>query len=480
MVSLELKDIQGYILNEYPQLIFSRFSFLKMGDARLAKEWLSNLFDKITNAEPNLAKETALNIAFTANGLKALEMNAQNINAFTTEFREGMVTDHRKRLLGDIDSSDPKLWQWGNAQNYISPSLESTNETIHLVIMVFGIDKTTCLEYFDKLKEDFTKLGLEEVNNIDGQTLENNKEHFGFKDGISQPIIKESGLPGNDRDMVPAGEFLMGYKNLYNVFPQTPLIQHEEGDLNLLAADAGDSGNKDLGRNGSYLVIRHMEQDVTAFWEFMNDSTRDEHGHIIAEESIRLASRMFGRWPGGAPLTKYPLQDPGIISTDNDFGYAQTDEDGLKCPFGSHIRRSNPRDSFEDIDSKESVRLSNRHRIIRRARPYGDPIIGSPTNHKPKGEVGILFNCFNADISRQFEFIQYTWSNIPKPKQLYNDPDPIIGVKEVPEPGVEQNFTIQMEPINMTVKGLKRFVRIRGGAYFFFPSISAIRYLSTI
>jgi deferrochelatase/peroxidase EfeB len=91
-----------------------------------------------------------------------------------------------------------------------------------------------------------------------------------------------------------------------------------------------------------------------------------------------------------------------------------------------------------------------------------------------------LFTCFNADISRQFEFIQYTWANYPKFKQLYNDPDPIIGVRENPEPGLQQNFTIPQEPVSKMVTNLQRFVKIKGGAYFFFPSITAIRYLATL
>ena len=124
--------------------------------------------------------------------------------------------------------------------------------------------------------------------------------------------------------------------------------------------------------------------------------------------------------------------------------------------------------------------LTRRHRIIRRARLYGDPYEGSPTHYTPEGEVGLLFTCFNADISRQYEFIQYTWASYPKFKQLYNDPDPIIGIRENPEPGTEQNFTIPGTPVNTYITGLQRFVTVKGGAYFFFPSLTAINFLTTI
>ncbi len=474
METLELQDIQGYIIRGYSHMMYSRYVLLEVSNKSLAKKWISAVSDTVTNAthEPSKANlpDTCLNIAFTHNGLLALGMDEENAGHFTREFREGMTTEHRQRLLGDFDSSAPDNWTWGGTKN----------KPVHMVLMVFGRDKDICLNYYTQLQTEFTNNGLLEMLQIDGQTLPNNREHFGFRDGISQPIIKGSGRFGPEENMIDAGEFLMGYKNEYHVFPDAPLLTKEQGEMNMLPTDAGGSGRKDLGRNGSYLVMRQMEQDVDGYWSFMNEKTKNEDGSVNVDESIKLAAKMMGRWPSGAPIVKFPDKDPGGNSDDNDFNYAKEDPDGLKCPFGSHLRRSNPRDSFEDANAKTSTWLTNRHRIIRRARLYGDPYIGSPNNKTPKGEVGLLFNCFNADISRQFEFIQYTWGNFPKVKQLYNDPDPITGVRENIAEGEQQNFTIQSCPVNKTVTGLKRFVTIRGGAYFFFPSITAIRYISTI
>ena len=186
---------------------------------------------------------------------------------------------------------------------------------------------------------------------------------------------------------------------------------------------------------------------------------------------------MVGRWPSGAPLTLHPHKDPGGMSNEDVFSYAAHDKDGTKCPFGSHLRRVNPRDVFEDNGPKQSLKLTNKHRIIRRARLYGKPIAGSPTNHNPEGEVGLHFMCFQADIGRQFEFLMHTWANYPNFQELYNDPDPIIGVKQnVPN----QNFTIQEKPANKCVPNLQRFVTVRGGGYFFFPSVMAIRYIASL
>ncbi len=475
MEVLELNDIQAYVIHDYADMLYSRYVLLKVEDRESAKKWISAIAADITHAiaHPETLEhqpsQTALNIAFTATGLKALGLHDENIRAFSREFREGIDTPHRRRMLGDSGKSSPDTWNWGN----------SADESVHILLMVFGINEEVCLNYFNELQSDYLAHGLSDNLHLDGLTLENNKEHFGFRDGISQPVMYGSGIQGPKNDMVQPGEFIMGYKNEYRVYPQSPLIVHEQGDINLLPADAAQTGQKDLGKNGTYLVIRQMDQDVNAFWTFMNEKTKNQDGTVNTLESTKLAAKMLGRWPGGAPVTKFPDFDPGIISDDNDFGYAEHDPEGMKCPFGSHLRRANPRDSFEDNGAKLSVTLSNRHRIIRRARLYGEPIIGSPTNHNPSGPVGILFNCFNADISRQYEFVQFTWANSAKVKELYNDPDPFIGAQEE-RPDLEQNFTIQRQPVNKTVKGLQRFVTIRGGAYFFFPSITAIKYLSTI
>ena len=474
MQTLELEDIQGFIVRGYKHMQFSRFVLLMITDAAAAKKFINSISDVITNAAhvPNKADlpQTSLNLAFTSAGLKALGLNEKNMQHFTREFREGMTTEHRQRLLGDFGRSAPKNWRWGG----------TTNDPVHLSLMIFGRNEDICMNYYRQLQQQFSNSGLQELMQLDGQTLSHNKEHFGYRDGISQPTIIGSGRTGPSNDQIKPGEFVLGYKNEYDVFPDSPLLAAEQGDYNLLPTDAGGSGKKDLGRNGSYLVMRQMQQDVNSYWTFINNQTQNEDGTVNMEESLKLGAKMMGRWQSGAPVVKYPEKDPGAYSDDNDFGYMNLDKDGTKCPFGSHLRRSNPRDNFEDDGSKESWRLTKRHRIIRRARLYGEPYEGSPTNLTPNGEVGLLFLCFNADISRQFEFIQYTWANFPKFKELYNDPDPITGVRETPEHGQEQNFTIQDTPVSRVITDLQRHVHIRGGAYFFFPSITTIRYLTTI
>ena len=479
MKTVDKQDIQGFILRGYGHLKDTRYYLLHVGNAELGKKWLDTICNDITDGQHRPVK-TGLNIAFAHAGLKALGMNEENLRAFSREFREGMDTEHRNRLLGDEGTSGPKNWIFGgNAENAQDP--KTGDENIHIMLMAFAENEAVLAEFSTELEAAFTQHELTIVMPLDGKLLEDNKIHIGFRDGISQPIIKGTEKTGPESNMVATGEFLMGYENEYGVYPDTPFIYKEQGDVSLLPLDNGGSGHRDLGHNGSYLVYRKMEEKVDVFWEFMNENTKSKDGALDEDASIKLASQMIGRWPNGSPLVKFPdaMPDTGMTD-DDDFGYHATDQNAQKCPFGSHMRRNNPRDSFEGNSAKMSLKLTNKHRIIRRGRSYGEPLVSTPTNHKPSSEIGLHFMCFNADIAGQFEFIQHTWANFPRFEQLYNDPDPITGVRDIEGENVIQNFTIQADPINKCVKDLKQFVTVKGGVYLFFPSISAIKYISTI
>ncbi len=474
MITIEIKDIQGLVLKGYGKMQFARYCMLQVSDKTLAKEWLASVVPLISDGD-NSPIDACLNMAFTRSGLSALGMHETNIRNFGREFREGMVTPHRQRLLGDFDSSAPEKWRWGG---------RATNgcdeNAIHVMLMVFGRTAELLDAFYSDLQTSFVHKGLQVLMNLDGQINKDGKEHFGFRDGIAQPVIKGSGQTGDGANMVAPGEFILGYKNQYGVYPETPLITTQQGDLSLLPNDEEGSAYKNIGRNGSYLVFRQMEQNVDLFWQFMNDNSKKADGSVDETESIRLASKMVGRWPSGAPLAVFPESDPGQLSDMDNFGYHAHDREGQRCPFGSHIRRTNPRDAFEENKAKLSSKLTNKHRILRRGRSYGPAIDAGPANHKPSDEVGLHFICVNANIENQFEFIQRTWSNNPKFQNLSDDPDPISGTMENRDGSLRQNFTVQDFPVNRCVKDVPQFVTIRGGAYFFLPSLSAIRYLSTI
>jgi deferrochelatase/peroxidase EfeB len=171
-------------------------------------------------------------------------------------------------------------------------------------------------------------------------------------------------------------------------------------------------------------------------------------------------------------LTLSPDYDDAAIGADgkrnNDFGFAESDAVGYACPIGSHVRRSNPRDVLHPNGPSRSLEISNRHRIMRRGRPYEET---SPNGR----EVGLFFIAINADLQRQFEFVQQTWLNNPTFNGLTNDCDPIVSNSD--GAGV---MTIQRSPVRKTVSGVPRFITVKGGAYFFVPGLRALRYLAAL
>lgn len=460
---LELGDIQGFIIRGYAKMGHARYCALSIQNPTEAKQWLTEISKFITTTIDK-GGDTCLNLAFSIAGFRRLGLKKENLKNFSIEFRDGMASEHRSRMLGDLGESNPVNWAWGS----------ENHPEVDILLMLFGNTQETLDTYYAEQKKWFENNGLSEIINLDGITLPENREHFGFRDGISQPVIKGSGRSGPDFNLIEPGEFILGYNNEYGVYPESPLIEIPQGDENLLPEDANGTGLKDLGRNGSYLVFRQLQQHVDKFWDFMIEKGGS------AEEATKLASKMMGRWPSGAPLVNFPDKDPGGNSDDDNFLYAKEDPTGAKCPFGSHLRRNNPRDHFEDNSPSTSLSLTKKHRIMRRARLYGEPIVGSALDHKPQSEVGLLFMSFQANIGMQFEFLQHTWANYPNFRNYYNDPDPIIGTMDKPYLGYEQNFTIQGDPVSKTVTGLKPFVRTRGGGYFFFPGIMAVRYLGSL
>jgi Dyp-type peroxidase family len=474
MATIELSDIQGIVLHGYGAYDVSRFVLLRVTDAAAARGWLRSVAESVSTADAvapptSGAAAPVFNLAFTAAGLRALGLAEANLSGFSHEFREGMVTPHRQRLLGDFGESDPQRWRWGGPNN----------EPVHVMLLLYAPDESSMEAFWERHRREVSSAGLECVGRLDGTTLPGRREHFGFRDGIGQPSVKCVDTGGPVANQVALGEFVLGYPNEYDVLPDSPALTELQGDVGLLAADAA-TGRRDFGRNGSYLVFRQMSQDVRGFWSFVRE-------HAGSDEAVvKLASQMVGRWPSGAPLALHPDADPGGLSDEDDFGYRPDDPHGERCPVGSHVRRTNPRDGLLDSTTEQSTRITNHHRIIRRSRAYGATAAGSMspsellTAPAPGHEVGLHFLCFNANIANQFQFIQFNWAGSAKFERFYNDPDPLIGVRDAGAAGPPPVFTIPGTPVRKVVSGLKRFVEVHGGAYLFMPGKRAIRFLASI
>jgi Dyp-type peroxidase family len=466
--TLDLDDIQGIVTRGYRDLRAATYVLLRISDPTLARAWLGTIAAEVTNAQVN-PTATAVNVACTPSGLKQLGLPPEALAAFSLEFTGGMATSHRSRMLGDQDESAPERWSWGGPNN----------EPIDLVLALFASDWTALATHYETHASRFAPSRLTQVAKLETSDL-GDVEHFGFRDGVSQPIIEGIPVPGVPANTIKAGEFLLGYPNEYGLYTDRPLLPRTADPAHILLADAAGSDNADLGRNGTYLVFRQLRQDVRGFWRFLDASTKQSDSTSDAAARTKLAARMVGRWQSGAPLVLAPEADDPSLGTSNDFAYFQTDAEGTRCPIGAHVRRSNPRDSLDpNPGSANSIAIGKRHRIIRRGREYGKPL---PAHERfsapPTGddERGLHFLCIGANIARQFEFIQHTWVNNPKFDGLYADDDPLLGVHGP----YGASFTVQATPVRQRVNGLPRFVTVRGGAYFFLPSIRALKYLAQL
>jgi Dyp-type peroxidase family len=416
---------------------------------------------------------------------------------FPLAFRMGMAA--RSRVTGDSGASAPGQWRWGDdpqsaeATEAVLMIYATTPEQLERALAVHEallgnhggrvLSETLCAPAFaDEARADF--------------------EHFGYRDGIAQPVISGTTRSTRDvpsRDLVEPGEFILGYANAEGYVPPSPLLPPEadvRGALPAMALDAlsrfpdfGDreeaSRARDLGRNGSYLVLRELKQDVAGYEAFVDQAAAklSQGGYgdlykLVGQTPDRdwVKAKLMGRWPSGRPLVGNPVNirsDASTLAaeTDNDFSFGGDDPHGLACPFGSHIRRTNPRDSKQPGDAKEQV-ITNRHRILRRGRTYA---------RAQDGEKGLMFACLCSDIERQFEFVQQFWSNEPTFHGLSQEPDPIIGSDPIdPRSGcpLERGYTIPTVAGPIRIEAMKSFVQTMAGGYFFLPSRSALGWLT--
>jgi deferrochelatase/peroxidase EfeB len=489
---VDFTDVQGLVRFGYGRLHAAAYALARIKNLQAARSWLLSA-PVATAVERRPPPATALQVAFTAEGLRELRVPDAVIEAFSHEFVSGMAQESRSRRLGDVKANAPSKWAWGNARNMP-----------HLLVIFYA--ESGRLDAFTEtstgnLWNDAFDVNWLYTTDLDGI------EPFGFADGISQPKIDWS----QQRDMlagqidygnvVALGEFLLGYRNEYGKYTDRPLLDSSAATESLLAAeDAPDK--KDIGRNGTYLVMRDLLQDVRRFWQFIS-----KHAGTDEAAMERIASAMVGRTRSGDPLVR--IQDkpiPGIGPDPDEIRQNQFtfDEDryGAACPFGAHVRRANPRSTdypnkptnvlskvitmlgfgpkgFRD-DLISSVRY---HRILRRGREYGpallplDALKPAPPDDPLRG---LHFICLNANILRQFEFLQNAWMANTKFSAMTGESDPLLGNRE-PILGcpVTSDFNVpKEEALRHRLTGLEQFVTVRGGAYFFLPSLRVLRFFA--
>jgi Dyp-type peroxidase family len=551
--AIESTEVQALVFSAERHLYCVKYALLRLprNDKAACLKWLESLVpgaphggestgdygpDAITfgdhmfpaNSKPT---QSAVFVGFTAQGLAALGLHGPDkrdgLATFPATFNMGMA--NRGRSLGDEQVSPSTTWHWTDAR--IDGREENDGESAKAadaVLLIYAKTPDQCesiLNQHVKLLGDHRKRIViheiateplaERIIYHDGDAAVGpapaaegadkayekrdmlRHEHFGFRDGISQPVIrgtKRFSKHPPPRDVVEPGEFILGYRNNQGYYPPTASVRAESDRPNHLPTvlqevpsrfpsfEETSAAARDFGRNGSFLVIRQLEQHIDQFKEFLDNSVaaiqkeyqglENATGSPVTAEWV--AAKMMGRWPNGVPLVERPEASEGPFRRkserdNNDFSYGRDDPQGLSCPFGAHIRRANPRDSMQPEDPSQQE-ITNRHRLLRRGRTYSYLPPG-----KDRIEKGLLFACLCADLDRQFEFVQQTWINSPSFHGLRDEPDPMVGWHSG-----QSHFTIPTASGPVQLKGFGNFVTVRAGGYFFLPSRSALRHLADL
>ncbi len=399
MADVELAEVQGLILRGYTMPV-ARYLGLSVRESAGARALLAAFIDSdpaapsITTAQPWAVKPSCcVNLGITFPGLAALGVPPASLASFPVEYREGAV--QRAASVGDIGASAPEHWL---------PWL--ANPELHLVVALFA-QSDDALDAATRRLEQAWSPGCVELGHHDGAALPGNVAHFGYRDSLSQPIIDGVPLAGLSDHLprAPVGEFLLGYPSQFDRFSY-PVPEPPE-----------------LGVNGSFAAFRVLEQDADAFAEFIAQQATHTG---MSQELIK--AKLCGRWRNGTPLMLSPDTDtpnpPIPPEALNDFDYVGEygDEQGYRCPIGSHIRRMNPRGQLVAGNGGQQ------HRIVRRGIAYGPPY--DPAHPRDGQARGLLGLFIGVSLHDQFEFLMRQWANDGTfTAGLGRTNDPLIGAQ---------------------------------------------------
>jgi Dyp-type peroxidase family len=452
--TLEMTNIQGNVVAGFNK-DFQTLLFFRIDDADRFKPAIAKLGRSVATAEKvldfnrryredNTLKATWMNLAISSAGLRKLR---NDVDRFAdAAFGSGMVM--RSRLLGDRQEpgapGNPEKWK-------------VRDDTAHLMVIVAADkleDQGNGAERVRGLIHEVEEVralirvqgGATEVWADEGRVIRALEgkprgalEHFGYRDGVSQPGIRgrasansadlltprenpdnpDHGRPG--QELVWPGEFVFGYPDQDG--------RLEGGEPDWMTGGDGFRLAPDWAKNGSYLVYRRLRQYVHRFHESVQD---DLDG-----------ARIVGRWFTGTPIVNAPtansLATADANANANDFSFVEGEVEA--CPGNAHIRKVNPRGEFD-------LRERSKHRLLRRGITFGPRSASTPERPVDDGvERGLLFLAYMTSIKYQFEFVMKFWANH----------------RDFRAAGVGADALLSGDWIEPT-----------GGGYFFAPSVSAL------
>ncbi len=456
--NVDAADIQGGMLRGYDNVTHGCLMLLSFPDTASARKYVAAAARCVTThaGEHELSTDAlAINLSLTCEGLRILGLTEAQLGYFSQEFREGM--EARASVLGDYRFNHPRRWHL--PQKYKGVSSQRVElSSVHGVVQLRGnsprADVGALVKAFETMMASTPATLLSVEPMIRHYRKAKVEEHFGFLDGGSQPRL-DAPLPGaRYPNQIHVGEVLLGYENEADPAPHA---LHGEAAERL-----------DWLRNGSYLVVRKLRQDVRSLYDAVEAAAAVAGADTSKRDDV--LAKMMGRTLDGDPLAA-----PGA---ENDFDYSG-DADGAKCPFASHIRRSNPRTSAGAADEPPGRRTP---RLVRRGMSYGPRYDHAHPDHADNAEErGLFFMTHNASIGEQFEVVQRWLSGGNSTGVLSDQSDPFLGVAKN---GTRRNFRFGQGPtqtIDLDGSEIlgdpKPFVRLEWGSYLFTPSITLLKRL---
>lgn len=435
-------------------------------------------------------------IGFSQQGLFGLTVGAAELPSVA--FKNGLA--RRSAMLGD--PTDPK--NPGHPSNW---KVGGPKSELDVLLVIAGDDKLSVARRAGPIETALLDVDAEVIrqeggvrDDVPGQK---GHEHFGFDDGVSQPGIRGRASENAsdfiterhvDRSEFPAAA-LFGYPGQDLVWPGEFVIGYPQTGPDPLIPGAVLEPQPWWARNGSYLVYRRLRQDVGLFWRTMRTQAARlaQLPGFTGLTDVELASRLVGRWPGGAPVSRQEGDDqnlgrdklannhfrfdsdtPRLRLVDGKDGYklAKADPVGLVCPLSAHIRKVNTRDSPSDTGARSST---YERRVLRVGVPFGPSAKDRYAAAKPDDpERGLLFLSIQSSIEEQFEFLQARWINDDSRPKAPSGNDMVVGQNAVTSDGVRRCILFGSALQQASVEASDQFVTPTGGGYFFVPSITAL------
>ena len=462
-----LDEIQGNILKSHGRN-HSVHLFLKFtGDKEAAKQWIGDFTHKyVTSALAQAEQATQYrqygesqlfgNFFLTRAGYMYLGYNYDQLPN-ENPFRQGMKDANIQNELGD----DVQQWEEGFQQeihafillasdHIVGPRTPEAKLAEQKDQKKLKKQPALLAQKVEKIKQEVAKIAKvihEEIGYVlRSATSGAEIEHFGFRDGVSQPLFLK-------RDIEKERE----HSDFDKWDPRAPLK---------LVLFKDPLGKKEESY-GSFLVYRKLEQNVKKWDE---DVVHNLAVKLKVSPNLAGAYTM-GRFQDGTPVVldnKPTPQHP----EENNFNY-QEDQQGQKCPFHAHARKVNPRGDTPVPPEEEKM-----HRIVRRGINYG--LLPS---EKPEKDAGLLFMCFQASLANQFNFMQKAWAKERNFVKRDVGTDVVIGVEKK-----EKDHNGNLVPVTETYQwpnkwgeqgqteaDFTHWVTMKGGEYFFAPSMSFLR-----